>query len=305
MQTFRMRSSVLAVAIAVSLGACGDQKPAQKISPNPVGNTIEVEETVTATRESTGETRPLQSDSAVFADDVVETSTSGSAVIHLAHNDVDWQLGPSLKMRVDKSAAWRAPRRQSAPVARDQEKDDSAAAGRDGTREAGEAQATAIPNQGKPAPVTRAVRAKKPDTKVLGQPRANSDPESASGGGDDLASSKKETKPSGIRSYEGDSDSDAPDGSRAEPLQASAKSPKDDIGFEVRKIARQCYSKLKTTAKGKIAVTIRIGKNDRISKVTTKADKLLEPIKRCIDKSLVGKTASGAVGSKTFNVTFK
>lgn len=100
-----MRAFGLAVVVLVTSGACGgESKPAA--SAGPAGEVVSATGDVHATRG--GERRALAVGGDVFADDEVETGTSGSIAILLRHNGAMWELGPGARRRVDQSVAWKA-----------------------------------------------------------------------------------------------------------------------------------------------------------------------------------------------------
>jgi hypothetical protein len=92
--------------------------PAAAGDDTPAGVVLAVEGEVTATRAAEGApARALAVDAKVFADDTVKTAEGASITVRLNHNNANWTLEGGKTRRVDKGAAWRAPKGEPQPVA--------------------------------------------------------------------------------------------------------------------------------------------------------------------------------------------
>jgi hypothetical protein len=142
-----MLRAVLLGILMVSYGpACSSKDDAPHAEPGaPAGTVIEVAGAVTVAA------KPLAQGDAVAADDMVETGTDGSVVIVLAHNNARWELGPNKHVKAAESLAWSQPKADAIAKHVDQ---DSAAAGRQGEREAAQS-ATEAPPISSPAATTQ------------------------------------------------------------------------------------------------------------------------------------------------------
>ncbi|MCB9537250.1 MAG: hypothetical protein H6704_13440 [Myxococcales bacterium] len=96
-----------------------DEAPAPAAGDDtPAGVVLAVEGEVTATRAAEGSAaRALAVDAEVFADDTVKTAEGASVTVRLNHNNANWTLEGGKARRVDKGAAWRAPKGEPQPVA--------------------------------------------------------------------------------------------------------------------------------------------------------------------------------------------
>jgi len=97
---------VLALAVA---GACAHS--GSESAPGEAGSVTDVSGAVTALRGVQGSpARTLSRGDVVFSDDTITTEPGATVTIALSHNGAHWTLGGDTARRVDRSAAWRAPR---------------------------------------------------------------------------------------------------------------------------------------------------------------------------------------------------
>lgn len=139
-----LSARVLAAALLlVAWAGCEERGAAPVASPaGPAGEVIHIEGSVTAARPGE-EPRLLELGAAIHADDTITTPPSGEISIMIAHNKVRWDIGSGQLYRVDASRAWRAKAAGSGSALDEQGDLGTASAGRHGEREAGETQATA------------------------------------------------------------------------------------------------------------------------------------------------------------------
>lgn len=274
------------------------------------GKVVEVQGSVSATRGD--EKRSLAADADVFPDDVIETGAGASIVIRLAHNNVDWSLQDGLAMRVDKSAAWRAPKKQEAPALARDEEDESVAAGRNADKEAGESAATAIANNDpapKPEPQATATAAK-----------TNKAAKTTKGSRGYRGADKKPVKqrPNPKRAAElGAAGGTRGGGGAAQPPGGPQSTPNDSVVNEKKKIGdeksavalirrsiRACYAKKKLTRKGQVFATAKVA-DGKIISVSVGPGKDWNVLTSCLKSELVGKKAKTSAKQAVGSVSFK
>ncbi|HUS30388.1 MAG TPA: hypothetical protein VMZ53_17890 [Kofleriaceae bacterium] len=135
-----MVRAVLLGLLTLSAVSCKSHDESQAKSQPGIAAGKVVEVTGSVTLHHGTETRPLAKGDVIDADDVVETGADGSAVIEVAHNNVNWEIGAGKKGTMRESLAWTEPKKDKAAKATEQ---DSAAAGRHAERSAADNSATA------------------------------------------------------------------------------------------------------------------------------------------------------------------
>ncbi len=145
-----MRSNRFALCMLLGclllVASCGKEKAVP--TSGPVGHVVVVKGEVHAQR-AEQEARLVQIDDTVFADDTIVTGEAANIQILITHNGGVWELGENSSRRIDKGIGFRAKTKGAAPLDR-KEALETAAAGRNTTREAGETVGTVMADEKRP-----------------------------------------------------------------------------------------------------------------------------------------------------------
>lgn len=170
-----LRSLLVGFLALSAASACKGTSDAPAVQPGaPVGKVVELSGDVSATRGSAK--RVLATGQEISGDDVIETGAQGHVRILFAHNNAAWELGPSKKVTVSESLAWKLPKQDTPAETVDEA---TLAAGRHAERETVTTTST--------APTPPSAQAAPAQTEPAPDPMA-----AAPGGGGDLKAKRKE-----------------------------------------------------------------------------------------------------------------